>query len=440
MWAPDPMQESHATQPRRRDGPQVKVVRVYHAGRDVSHRERDQALVAAGVDLTLVVPRSWPGPDEISDESFEIVEVDVRRPGDVNRHALVDPDSLVATIRALKPDLIDLHEEPFSLVTRQLLRRLPAELPVIAYTAQNIDKRFPPPFAQWEVSALARLDGLYPCSNQAASVAVGKGFRGPVQVLPLGVSTAFTPGEQDLSVGPMRILLVGRLVPEKGVLDAVHAVASLSHPVELVFVGEGPELESARSLATRRGVDARFLPWQSADGLAEEYRAAHVLLAPSKATTTWTEQFGRMVAEAQACGAVPEGYSSGSLPEVVGGAGVLVPEGDVDALALALDALLEDSDRWVMLRSAGLAVAEQRRWPAVAAGQIQLYTEAVRWRASRPRLQPRARAQRSFAQEQYGPPAGSRRPFALPVLREDTVASRGLAKLIDAGAKYRTDR
>jgi glycosyltransferase involved in cell wall biosynthesis len=42
-----------------------------------------------------------------------------------------------------------------------------------------------------------------------------------------------------------------------------------------------------------------------------------------------------MVVEAQAAGAVVAGYASGSLPEVVGAAGVLVAEGDVDALAAA---------------------------------------------------------------------------------------------------------
>jgi len=72
-------------------------------------------------------------------------------------------------------------------------------------------------------------------------------------------------------------------------------------------------------------------PWLDAQGLAKRYWRAHVVLAP---TRTWVEQFGRMVVEAQTAGAVVVGYASGALPEVVGQAGVLVPEGDV----LALDA------------------------------------------------------------------------------------------------------
>ena len=103
-----------------------------------------------------------------------------------------------------------------------MLRRVPPDLPVVGYTAQNIDKRFPPPFAQWERAALGRLDGLYPCSRQAASVAVGKGFRGAVTCCRCAPPAAITRrGASTLPAEPVRLLLVGRLVAEKGVLDAV---------------------------------------------------------------------------------------------------------------------------------------------------------------------------------------------------------------------------
>ncbi len=73
-------------------------------------------------------------------------------------------------------------------------------------------------------------------------------------------------------------------------------------------------------------------PWQSVAELAAFYRQAHVVLVPSVATETWTEQFGRVIVEAQASGAVVAGYASGSIPEVAGDAALLVAPGDVHAL------------------------------------------------------------------------------------------------------------
>jgi glycosyltransferase involved in cell wall biosynthesis len=156
-----------------------------------------------------------------------------------------------------------------------------------------------------------------------------------------------------------------------------------------------------------------------------------VLLAPSHATRTWVEQFGRMVVEAQTAGAVVVGYASGALPEVVGDAGVLVPEGDVAALGAAVVDLLDHPTRWTALRRAALARAAGSSWDTIAAGQAGLYALAAARTPTRTRL----RSQRASAVARFGAPAlvsGGGRPFALPVLRADTTATRALARAIDA--------
>jgi glycosyltransferase involved in cell wall biosynthesis len=390
--------------------------------------------VRAGVELTLVVPTVWPCPDELTDEPFDVVQLPVRRPGDVNRHRFVDPSAITDLVTRLRPEVVDLHEEPFSRVVHQVLKTLPADQAVVAYAAQNIDKRFPPPFAQWERQALARVHGIYPCTEQAASVVVGKGFTGAVRVLPLGLPSAITTGNQVLPADVVRLLLVGRLVPEKGVLAAARVLAQLrsAAPAVLTIVGDGPEGPAALELASTLGVreQVRLESWLDAAGLAERYRQAHVLLAPSRTTRTWVEQFGRMVVEAQAAGAVVAGYMSGSLPEVVGAAGVLVAEGDVDALAAAVTELVKEPARWLTLRAAGLDAAGGRSWDAVAAGQVELYRQAIELPSNRGPVRPNRRA----AEARYGPPArvhGAGRPFALPVLREDNQVTRTLARALD---------
>ncbi len=130
--------------------------------------------------MTLIVPSSWPeaGRDASRHENFAVVELPVARQGDINRHRFSAPRRLRALIREARADVLDIHEEPFSVAARQWLAAAPPDLPVVMYTAQNVDKRFPPPFAQYETAAYRRVAALYPCSAQAASVARGKGFAG----------------------------------------------------------------------------------------------------------------------------------------------------------------------------------------------------------------------------------------------------------------------
>ena len=224
----------------------MKLLRVYHAGRDGSHRARERALAAAGAEVTLVVPTAWdPAHAELGDEpTIELVELEVARAGNVNRHRYEDDAELKRLIQRIQPDLLDIHEEPFSVAARQWLRAASPDLPTVMYTAQNIDKRFPPPFSIYERRALARVSGLYPCSRQAASVARGKGFRGAVEVIPLGIDPAlFRPGPQSLGDSELVLGLFGRLVPEKGVRDAVAILERLNRarPTRLLLVGSGPE-------------------------------------------------------------------------------------------------------------------------------------------------------------------------------------------------------
>ena len=111
--------------------------------------------------------------------------------------------------------------------------------------------------------------------------------------------------------------------------------------------------------------------------MAELYRQTHVVLAPSRSTARWVEQFGRMIVEAQASGCVVVGYESGSIPEVGGDAAILVPEGDVEALAAAARKVLGDPDEFEARRRSGLALARERTWSKVAAKQVELYRAAL---------------------------------------------------------------
>jgi len=430
----------------------MRVLRVHHGGRDPSQRSRARALAAAGAEVVLVVPSSWPEPGADSDavvEDFTVVALPVERSGDAERHRYaVTPAELESLLERQRPDLVDLDEEPYSVVTRQWLAALPDGMPVVGGTAQNLARRHAPPLGAYERSAFRRLGGIYAATRQAASVAWGKGFRGALDVLPAGHDRAIhQPGHQFPS-SPSVLLLAGRMVPEKGPQDAVRTLAAIGAghsagesvaadlPVRLVLVGEGPHATVALRLADRLGV-AKLVQhhrWLPQAALAAELRRAHIVLAPSRATTAWAEQRGRVVAQAQAAGAVVVGYASGALPEVVGDAAVLVSEGDVEALAREVSDLLDDPSRWLTLRTAGIAQAAGRSWERVGKAQVEFYERVLTGPVAIPPADPDERSWADAARR-FGPPAraagGVERPFTDPLLRRAGAAQAPVGRAMD---------
>jgi glycosyltransferase involved in cell wall biosynthesis len=399
--------------------------------------------------VTYVVPRQWPEPSAeavLSPEPFRVVELPVTRPGDVNRHRYASAHAVARVVEVVDPDLVDLHEEAFSSVVHHLLRALPPSRPVVVYASQNLDKRWPPPFAQWERQAFARLHGIYAISSQAASVARGKGYAGLIRLIPLGYDDrTFFAGQQSADDAEITLALVGRMVPEKGLDEAISVLGRVNarRPARLLLVGDGPALEPAlRDAAARRLLErVEHRPWQSASELARLYRMSHVVLAPSRATATWVEQFGRMISEGQASGSVVAGYASGAIPEVGGEAAELVPEGDSEALEASVLRILEDPREYAERRQAGLRLSASRTWDAVAREQLAFYEQALAVTTTGAR-RGRPEALRADAAREFGPPAhsnGDARPFALPLLRRSSALSNHLGRLIDFGARLRAD-
>jgi glycosyltransferase involved in cell wall biosynthesis len=407
---------------------------------------RERGLAEADIGVTLVVPARWTvreAETALSHESCTIVELPVRRTGDVNRHAYTDPRALASVVREVAPDLLDVHEEPFSVAARQWLRAAPSDVPIVMYTAQNVDKRYPPPFAGYETAAYRRVAALYPCSRQAASVVRGKGFAGFIEVLPLGYDDAILyPGDQSLDDPEIVLGLFGRLVPEKGVVDAVEILARVNRarPARLVVVGRGPEAAVVRASAEALGLADRLelLPWQSASELGDIYRRTHVALVPSRPTTTWVEQFGRVIVEAQASGAVVAGYASGAIPEVAGEPAILTEVGAVAELGDRVAALASDPAGYADRRAQGIELSRARTWAQVATRQADLYRRVTAGNVPHLELPSSPRRRRELARAEFGPTApttAGARPFALPLLRRGGHLPDVVAWLLDAGTE-----
>lgn len=127
------------------------------------------------------------------------------------------------------------------------------------------------------------------------------------------------------------VLAVGRLVPEKGFDVLIRAAALAGARVEIV--GAGDQDEALRTLAASTGAEVDFLGALGPSALAERYAAARLVAIPSR-----REGFGLVAAEAAAAGRAVVASAVGGLTTTVrpGVNGVLVPAGDVTALAAAL--------------------------------------------------------------------------------------------------------
>jgi glycosyltransferase involved in cell wall biosynthesis len=209
------------------------------------------------------------------------------------------------------------------------------------YTAQNLPKRYPPPFNWFERTALNRAAAAYPCSTEAGERLRRQGFRGSLHVIPLGVT--LVPGGKR-GLGRPRVGFVGRLEPYKGPMLALEAFARASEGIDACFevVGAGSEQHALRRYVAEAGLGDRVHFWGALPQDETLNRIAHldVVLIPSQTTSKWKEQFGRVPAQAMAAATAVIASDSGSLREVVNDGGILVPEGDVEALAAELRPLL----------------------------------------------------------------------------------------------------
>jgi glycosyltransferase involved in cell wall biosynthesis len=185
---------------------------------------------------------------------------------------------------------------------------------------------------------------------------------------------------------------VGRLVAAKGLFVLLEALAGLDGAWELRVVGTGEARAEAEALAARLGIAQRiiFLGQQPSTAMPAIVRRFDVLVGPSLTTPRWKEQFGRMLVEAMACGVPVIGSTSGEIPNVIGDAGLVVPEGDRVALRAAIARLRDDQvERRILAEHGRARVVALFTQEAVARRTYAVYQEmlaAYRARAVQPRM------------------------------------------------------
>lgn len=370
----------------------LRAVIVSHAAVVGLNQEPFHLLAANDVDVTLIAPRALETDirGRVTLEAFpgfagRIVALPValggyrRALGGQRGIHLIVYRGLARAIAAARPEVIFVEEEPHSLAAWQvagIARRL--GIPFVVHENQNIARRLPFPFGSIRRRVLARASGVTVRNAVARDHVRAEGFRGPVVEFPHGVDPSrFANGIASGLRHPV-VGFVGRLVVEKGITDLIGAVAGTT--ASLLVVGDGPLMDQARSLAAALEITSQFTGAVPHDEVPRRYAGMDVVAIPSRTTSTWKEQFGRIVIEANAAGVPVVVTDSGELPRTVEttGGGVVVPEGDAGALREALRALCEDEERRHALGAAGRAgVAAHFTTRAIAAELARFLREVA---------------------------------------------------------------
>lgn len=330
----------------------------------VYQKKAEELARLPGVELTVIVPPSWHEPrvgvqqfDPLFTQGYDVIVTEMRFNGHFHYHYY---PAIGKIIRAIQPDVFHIDEEPFNYATYHAMKagqRVGAKM--LFFTYQNIYKKLPPPFSYLERSVYAGCDVGIAANQAALEVIRAKGFQKPSLVIPqFGVDPALyqpTPPEPRPANRPPTVGYIGRLVEEKGIQILLDAVALLRQPYRLEIIGSGYYRTELEVQAARLGIRDRIFFRNSVPSrdVPNVLGKIDMLVVPSLTRSNWKEQFGRVIIEAMACEVPVIGSDSGEIPNVIGDAGIIVPEGDAETLALRIWELMEDRVRRLELAARG---------------------------------------------------------------------------------------
>ena len=252
-------------------------------------------------------------------------------------------------------------------------------------TSSRLDRMI---YRFWLPLVMSRLDSIITVSEQSKSDLVRylPVKRENITVIPEAASPMFQPISQAqiekvmLSHGIRfpYILYVGSIEARKNLktlLEAYAQVRCWSQKWKLVIVGAHKWKYSAVFATLERlqlTSDVHFTGYVAEEDLPALYNGASLFVFPSL-----YEGFGLPVLEAMACGTPVITSNCSSLPEVAGEAAILVDPNDVNAIAMAIRQVLEESALADNMKVKGLARAQQFSWENTAKKTVSVYETAL---------------------------------------------------------------
>ena len=367
----------------------MRVFVLSHRYLDPARRGKLEALTAFGAEVRVAVPDRWEDRAYGRRQAtawervgrLEIAPVRVSRGGSV-RDARWRRSDVHRLLRDFRPDVIHIDEEPTARAAATIARsarRL--GIPATVSTARNVRARLPWTVARRRRTVLRGVQGIVAESRDAARLAERAAPNVPTIVL-AREGVAVPAAAANVAHQPCTIGFVGRLTSERGLDVLFRALEPVpGHHWRLHVVGDGPEREALEALARQVHLPARlrWLGALSGDELRAAWLGFDVVVVPSRASPAWADPTGSVAVEAMAHGIPVVVTTSGALPDVVGEAGIVVPEGDHDAMRAALTELVADPARREALGAAGRARAIDRYSDhALARGLLAFWNDVVR--------------------------------------------------------------
>ena len=166
---------------------------------------------------------------------------------------------------------------------------------------------------------------------------------------------------------------MGRLAPQKGVRNLVAAAGLLEDPsAQVLLVGDGPDRPALEREAQRIGVGnrLRFAGFVAHERLPAVLTHADLLVRPSL-----YEELGTVLLEAMQAGLPIVASKTGGIPDVIedGVNGILVPPGNPEALARAVDRLLADRELAFRLSEGTRQRGKDYDWEVLAKRVLAVY-------------------------------------------------------------------
>jgi len=201
--------------------------------------------------------------------------------------------------------------------------------------------------------------------------------------LPPAIAPSAPPASVAERSGPVRVLYLGRFVRAKGIVDMLDLVDRLvaRGGIEVTLAGDprfsDPQMVRAieEKVQTAPPGSLELVLAPSDDAMAQLFERSDVLVIPS-----FHEGYCVPVVEAFSFRRFVIAYDAGNLPNVVGGLGLLVPTGDVDALE---EAVLRFADGLAGARRGGslrlltmLGEMSEERWFEAVQAHLEGYSAA----------------------------------------------------------------
>lgn len=291
---------------------------------------------------------------------------------------------LVAALCAIPGLLVvNVHDLKAALAA-SLTRRIRPDTVLVTSMAGTVSGRYGPDLDGWfgylagiERDLVTHSDLVtVPGSAHQAEVVSALGID-PVRVVDVGIGIDLPPGPALVpSRHPRQILYAGRLAPEKGVLDLLAALLLLRvrrPDVLLQLAGDGPLATEIAARIADAGLSAsvRIGGWLERDALWRAYAQAAVCVVPSH-----YDPYPAVIPEALAAGCAVVGCRTGGIAELLdhGRLGWLVPAGDPERLAEAIDAALSQGTPGT---GAPSWVEGRFSWSAFARRMVAAYEQAL---------------------------------------------------------------